>query len=63
MYVVEAGLLGKEGDAGIVIALAVFTGPFYPLAELRHSCLTLGTRSAVTDLGNVCKLSQEGAQS
>ena len=37
MYVVEAGLQGEEGDAGIVLALAGFPCPFSPPAELGSS--------------------------
>lgn len=58
---VEAGLRGKEGNVGIVLALAGFPCPCSPPVELGSSWLMLGTCSAVTDLGNVCKLSQERA--
>lgn len=62
MYVVEAGLQGRGGNAGTVLALAGFPCPFSPPAELGSSWLTLGTCLAVPHLGSVCKLSQEGAQ-
>jgi len=54
---------GEEGSAGIARTLAGFPCPCSPPAELGNGWLMLGTCSAVTDLGKVCKLSQEGAQS
>lgn len=59
----EARLQAKQGDAGIALALARFPCSFSLPTELESSWLMLGTCSAVTDLGKVCKLSQEGAQS